>query len=81
MEPLHRMRRREVTARVQDVEVPDHLYSDPCSYCGGSGGTTDHIVSVKDGGQSHPDNLTAACHSCNASKNDRDLLSFLLSRR
>lgn len=53
------------------------LLDDPCSYCGGVGGTIDHIVPIKAGGTSEWDNLTAACRSCNASKRDITLIGFL----
>lgn len=77
----NRLRRREAAQPLRKEEVPAHLYLDPCSYCSGSGGTIDHIIPIKYGGDNSPENLTAACRSCNCSKNDRPLLGFLLSRR
>lgn len=74
-------RHRRLEAGVFDADVPAHLYRDPCSYCGEDGGTVDHIIPVVAGGSSEEANFTAACRSCNASKNDRGLLTFLLSRR
>ncbi len=53
------------------------LRGDPCSYCGALGKTVDHIVAINAGGDSDWPNLTAACGSCNASKQDRPLLTFL----
>lgn len=50
-------------------DVPAHLYLDPCSYCGGPGGTVDHIVPIHTGGSTEADNLTAACQPCDSSKN------------
>lgn len=73
--------RRAHTERVRKHNVPAHLLIDPCSYCGDPGGTVDHIVPVHHGGTSEPHNLTAACHSCNASKKARPLLMFLLDTR
>lgn len=55
---------------------------DPCSYCGGRGGTRDHII-PKSSGREHfhvADNLTGACVSCNGAKGSLDLLGFLLAR-
>jgi 5-methylcytosine-specific restriction endonuclease McrA len=54
------------------------LMRDPCAYCGGLGGTIDHITPIIDGGTNDDDNLTAACRSCNGRKSDRDLLTFLV---
>ena len=53
------------------------LIGDLCSYCGGPGGTVDHIVPVSAGGTSEWHNLTAACLSCNSSKGDSQLIGFL----
>lgn len=55
------------------------LLADPCAYCGGAGGTVDHIVPVKHGGTNDWTNLTAACGSCNSSKRTRPLLTHLLT--
>lgn len=60
------------------AEYETVLRADPCVYCGKSGGTVDHIVSVFDGGDDSVDNLAGACRSCNSSKRDKSLLEFLL---
>lgn len=60
-----------------DTEWLRVLALDPCSYCGASCKEIDHIVPVVDGGDSSPDNLTAACLPCNRSKKARSLLHFL----
>lgn len=54
------------------------LATDPCSYCGGPAGQTDHIVPLSKGGENHWTNYTAACGPCNARKKDRSLLAHLL---
>lgn len=54
------------------------LLRDPCSYCGGKGGSIDHIVPVDAGGTNDWWNLTSACLSCNSRKRTRTLLHFLL---
>jgi 5-methylcytosine-specific restriction endonuclease McrA len=51
---------------------------DPCSYCGASAGTWDHIVALSKGGASDWTNATGACVRCNSSKQNDGLLSFLL---
>jgi 5-methylcytosine-specific restriction endonuclease McrA len=40
-----------------------------CTYCGKT--TTlvaDHIISIRNGGIHHPDNMQCLCHSCNSRK-------------
>jgi 5-methylcytosine-specific restriction endonuclease McrA len=54
------------------------LLGDPCSYCGGPGGTIDHIVPRCQGGENFYENMTSACARCNGRKSDKPLLTFLL---
>lgn len=44
-----------------------------CVYCGAKPQKLycDHVIPYSRGGRTHPDNLAAACLSCNASKKDR----------
>jgi 5-methylcytosine-specific restriction endonuclease McrA len=56
------------------------MRTDPCAYCGRPGETYDHIVPRYDGGKNSYDNVTRACLSCNARKNNRPLLLFLARR-
>ena len=51
---------------------------DPCSFCGGPGGTIDHVVARANGGPDVWSNLTGACTSCNASKATDSLITYLL---
>jgi hypothetical protein len=39
-----------------------------CQYCGNRAGTLDHLVPVRNGGPTEPDNLVAACKRCNMIK-------------
>lgn len=57
------------------------LASDPCSYCGGLADTIDHIDPRALGGLNSPENVTAACKSCNSQKHKLPLLHFLLWKR
>jgi 5-methylcytosine-specific restriction endonuclease McrA len=41
-----------------------------CAYCGQQADTVDHITPLAKGGTNDPDNLTAACNRCNATKKD-----------
>ena len=66
------------------------LKQDPCVFCGGIGGTIEHIVprhslpvvSVEAEGQSrdHWTNLAASCHGCNKRKGTKSLLVYMLKR-
>lgn len=47
-----------------------------CNYCGGVATQVDHIIPRASGGDNSPDNLTAACASCNASKKDKPATVF-----
>lgn len=54
---------------------------DPCSYCNAPPiSFIDHIIPLSKGGRNIPENLTAACLSCNSSKRDKSLVVFLLSK-
>lgn len=55
------------------------LRADPCAYCGGQGGTIDHVQPIAYGGADHWENLTGACAVCNGAKSARGLLWFLVA--
>jgi hypothetical protein len=62
------------------------LRSDPCAYCGGEGGTVDHVEprsrAARGLGSVHGwINTVGACQPCNGRKGDRDLLPWLAGRR
>lgn len=78
--------RRKHDAKVRGSSVGDvpsfwiaALKADPCSYCGGVGGTTDHVHALSRGGSHIERNLAGACQRCNSSKHTKPLLSWLLS--
>ncbi len=74
---VHRAKR----AKVPTQEIAPYvrvLMRDPCSYCGKTGGTIDHVVPLSKGGSTGAENLTASCASCNSKKNNKSLLMFLL---
>lgn len=56
------------------------ITKDPCVYCGGPSIAIDHIVAVTKGGMGNWDNLAPVCKSCNSSKNNKDVLQFLMHR-
>lgn len=78
-EAARRHQRRALELDAETREYIKVLLLDLCSYCGGPGGTIDHIVPVAKGGTNHWTNLTAACKSCNSSKHDRDMLHFIVN--
>jgi len=52
-----------------------------CGYCGQPANTVDHVQAVNKGGEIlNPDNLIAACVSCNSRKQDKPS-AFFLARR
>lgn len=59
------------------------LRFDICAYCGGEGGTVDHLVPKRLGrSQTHSwTNLVGACSRCNERKGARSLLHFLWLRK
>jgi 5-methylcytosine-specific restriction endonuclease McrA len=73
----HRMRERHTYTKEAREWIPI-ITADPCCYCGKRGGTIDHILAKKSGGTDDWDNLTGACHSCNARKRTIPLLQFML---
>ncbi len=56
------------------------IRNDPCAYCGGEGGTVDHVVPQAQGGEDR-DNIVGSCQPCNNAKQDKGLLEFLLEMR
>lgn len=51
-----------------------------CQYCGATDVdlACDHIIPRSRGGMTHPDNLVAACTSCNSAKHNKTLEEWLL---
>jgi 5-methylcytosine-specific restriction endonuclease McrA len=82
----YKLRAKQRRLRLRGAWTPEgdvyavFIGNDPCAYCGGPASTTDHIVSLSAGGRHEPDNLANACLSCNASKRDKPLLIYLLTR-
>lgn len=86
----HYRRTRSIIRRSQGADwqqFPESLEyvllvsNDPCVYCGASAQSIDHIVPVAGGGSGEWSNLAPACLSCNSSKCDEPLLTFLLRTR
>jgi 5-methylcytosine-specific restriction endonuclease McrA len=69
-----------VIAAVSTLKEYGYLRVDPCAWCGGPGGTIDHITARARGGTHSPDNLTGACAACNEAKGLWPLLVFMLLR-
>lgn len=62
------------------VEYAAIIINDPCVYCGGESAQIDHIVPLRDGGDSHWSNLAPTCARCNGSKGAKSVLDFMLYR-
>lgn len=56
------------------------LRKDPCTYCGGAGGTVEHITPQSAGGQDTIANMVGACGMCNVRKRSHPLWLYLLMR-
>lgn len=54
--------------RLLDPSLAAAIRQQPCAYCGGPGGTVDHVVPIARGGTSVRGNLAPACRPCNSSK-------------
>lgn len=48
-----------------------------CAYCPAAANTWDHVVPVSAGGRTEPGNIVPACGSCNSSKGNREVASWL----
>jgi 5-methylcytosine-specific restriction endonuclease McrA len=48
-----------------------------CAYCGKPGTAVDHVVPISKGGRDEIANVLPACKSCNSSKGNRDLSTWL----
>ena len=64
---------RETVARL--------VVKDPCGFCGGPGGTLEHVRPLSLSLDDSADNFAGSCLSCNSSKGTQSLLEFLLSRK
>jgi hypothetical protein len=71
---------RGITAAQERELFEEYAYH--CAYCGRGDRPLeiDHIVPIISGGIDDIENATVACHSCNASKQDKTLLRFLYDR-
>ena len=67
-------------AAVSKLREYAYLRLDPCTWCGGPGGTIDHIVARALGGTDAPENLTSACRGCHEARDLWPMLPFLLLR-
>lgn len=76
-----RARLAGATARPLPKRVVRRLRAATCAYCGGPGGTVDHVVPLSRGGQHAEGNLVPACRPCNSSKADKLLIEWLIARR
>ena len=75
---IKKARRRAMPFTPEALEYVQIILADPCAYCGGPGGTVDHIVALADGGDGEWDNLGGACLSCNTSKKATPMLIWMV---
>lgn len=69
------------TRSIFDDEKIKIELSNVCSYCGSKEKIAiDHVIPKSKGGKDSGDNLIPACQTCNSSKRDMDLLTWLRSQ-
>lgn len=56
------------------------IRNDPCVYCGEPSSELDHIDARANGGHNYWTNLAPICSRCNAQKQARSVLNFLLAK-
>lgn len=56
------------------------LVADPCVWCGGPGGTIEHVLPRAMGGLSEWTNIVGACRACNERRGALPWLEYLLVR-
>lgn len=56
------------------------IRNDLCAYCGGRGGTFDHIHPRAQGGKDGWENIIGACCDCNRKKGGTTMLWFLIKQ-
>lgn len=54
----------------------DRIRALPCHYCGGPGGTIDHVIPRSRGGWTTPENCIPACEPCNKFRGNRPYKEF-----
>ena len=73
--------KEQTRKRVADHRARQRLLSigksDTCVYCGKNADTIDHIIPRSKNGPDEDWNLVLCCKSCNSSKKDKDLATFL----
>ncbi len=84
-DPEYRARRRASSEKSMwkftdecTYEMIVELRTQDCFYCGGEGGSVDHLVPRCKGGEDRLDNLVPCCITCNSSKGHSDLADFYL---
>lgn len=87
-DPDYRKRKKAAYDRAKWVFDEDFTYqhlldirSQECFYCGGPGGSADHLVPRSRGGLDRLDNLVPACLACNKAKNTKSVDVFYLLKR
>jgi 5-methylcytosine-specific restriction endonuclease McrA len=83
-----RRRRRRLSAQVQDLTVEQwaliqRLWDDRCAYCGDPSGPLqrDCVLPISRGGRYCATNVVPACASCNASKCNDEVTSWMRRKK
>jgi 5-methylcytosine-specific restriction endonuclease McrA len=67
--------------KIETLNYLKLIKNDLCSYCLEPSTEVDHIIPICKGGQTDYTNLAPICRHCNASKNGRDMLAFIMESK
>ena len=76
-ERVHARRRGLGAMPLAAKEMVAELFDGECAYCDQAYETWDHVHPVSKGGQTIPGNMVPACRSCNSSKHNHDIETWL----
>lgn len=63
-------------ARSEYINWKRDMRAAPCHYCGGPGGTIDHVIPASLGGKMKPGNCVPACAPCNNFRGNQPYEAF-----
>ena len=78
---LRSKRRKGIDLALLHLQWLKALKKDPCCYCGGKGGSIEHIVPRTVLKGTHWENKSGACQKCNSKKSNQKLIWFLVIHR
>jgi 5-methylcytosine-specific restriction endonuclease McrA len=77
---VHARKRGIAPVPLRNAEFLQEMFGGCCAYCQRPADSWDHLLAVSKGGSTETGNIVPACISCNASKGDRDLDTFVMTK-